>query len=527
MTRQHERGGRRIALVQVEDLAWAAGTVDSHRRFNVAEPLGLLSLEAYVAREGHCVELFHPRKGWPRVLDDDQLARDVIAFRPDIVGISAMTVQVPGSHRLARVVKRALPRAAVVVGGDHFSTCPGDLASFEAFDGVVAGEGEANLDWIARHVEEGAPTADLPAGVFWKSGSEIRGGGLGAGVARLDDLPWPSRHRGLLRSSSVGALMWPPRSEQTGAVSVSLSRGCPYTCTYCDAKAMWGGRVRWRTPADVARELTAVRRQHGVNCAFVVDLTFNVRRDVCLEFCREMKRQKPGVSWYVLLRPGNPNDRVRADAELLEALRDAGCTKVGFGLETIDEQIGTDLRRKPNTEYLRWLLRVTDGLGMLSKVFLMIGHPDEDAASYYGELAQTLESLGPDEVRVSFLTPFPGTALWVQHRNRVRADVDYSRYTTFEPILQHPAMTFEALRDVRFRLLARYYSSPGYRARVTDKIGKFSHLDRSFGEFFDELGRGLPRPSASTSRPTSCGGRLSAGGVRPGIGDAAVGRGAT
>jgi len=52
--------------------------------------------------------------------------------------------------------------------------------------------------------------------------------------------------------------------------SVQFSRGCPFTCEFCDIIVTFGRRPRLKTPAQVIAELDGLRRA-GMRIAFVVD----------------------------------------------------------------------------------------------------------------------------------------------------------------------------------------------------------------------------------------------------------------
>lgn len=244
--------------------------------------------------------------------------------------------------------------------------------------------------------------------------------------------------------------------------------------------------MNWREPDALVEELRTARDKFGVDTAFFVDLTFNSDRDKVSEVCHALENANLGISWYVLLRPGNPNDRIKVDRPMLEALKGAGCIKVGFGAETLSPAIGKSLRRASINDYLIDLMRWTDEIGILSKIFFIIGHPSE-TNEYYQSLSTYLEVLGADEVRISFLTPFPGTGLWNTYKGKLPTPAKYEDYTTFRPILPHPVFSSAELQDLRRDLLAKYYFSSKYFQRVAEKIKNHSYLDESFSEFFEYL----------------------------------------
>jgi radical SAM superfamily enzyme YgiQ (UPF0313 family) len=469
--------------------------------YNLAEPLGLLCLDAWLRQHGHEVLLLHPHCELNTVLSETDILQRAVSFRPDLAGFSSMTNQVPVTARLAKRLKTAIPGLPLVVGGDHFSSCPGDLAAYESFDFAVCGEGESAMLWLASNAHlPPAARSDLPNGIYWKDEEGVHGIGRTERAANLDALPYPRRYAGLVHWSEVGMLMWPPRSRQTGMVSLYASRGCPYSCTYCNARLIWGKGVGWRSSACVVDELRAARDQFGVNTAFFVDLTFNADMAAAHALCDAIAEADLGVSWYVLARPGNPQDRIRVDRPLLEVMQRAGCAKVGFGVETVSPAVARQLRRAQGNDYLFQIARWTDELGILSKAFLIIGHPAEDEA-YYEYLGSYLDSLSVDEVRVSFLTPFPGTPLWDAHRHELPGRQDYDKFTTFRPILPHPCFAAPQLEQIRLDLLRRYYSSPRYLQRVREKVRHHPWLHDSFEVFLGAVRTELDISAAMAELP--------------------------
>lgn len=478
---------KRICLIQCAGGETGKADAPPLSTYNVAEPLGLLCLDAWLRHHGHDVLLLHPHLEPDACLSETELVRRATSYRPDFVGFSAMTNQVPATARVATRLREIMPRVPVIVGGDHFSSCPHDLAYFEMFDFAVCGEGEPALAWLLDNASL-SPALRTPAlpGIYWLESGTVHGSGRTQRITNISALPPPSRYPGLLHWGEVGMLMWPPQSLQTGMMSLYASRGCPYSCSYCNARLVWGKGMHWRHPTCVVEEMREVRDRHGINTAFFVDLTFNADMEQAHLLCEALSAANLGISWYVLARPGNPQDRIRVDRPLLEAMRRAGCVKVGFGVETVSPTVARSLRRAKCGEYVIQLARWMDELGMISKAFLLMGHSAEDD-DYYGYLRDYLDELNADEIRISFLTPFPGTQLWETHRDELPDWPDYGRFTTFRPILPHPAFTPAQLEMVRFNLLRRFYFSRRYARRVEAKICAHPHLKESFDVFQESI----------------------------------------
>jgi len=471
----------RIALIQI-DPSPRGGSDIPFSHYNQAEPLGLLSLASALEQGNHEVILIHPNVDHPNPFSSHRALRSIRRFRPDILAVSCMTRQVPAARAFVADARLIVPESLTVVGGDHFSATPHDLALFPEFDVAVSGEGEVALQWIIDHRREQWEIHTVPTGVYWRNGNRIEGHGVASRIGKLDALPPPKRLYSLLASSYVGTLMYPPRSQQTGMASVYASRGCPYSCSYCDAAQVWGKRIVERSPEQVVDELREVIRQHGVNTAFFVDLTFNVNRRRLLELCATLEQAQLELSWYVLLRPGAPNSPLHVDRQVLEALKRAGCMKVGFGVETISPEISKDLNRLKGNGHLIEATRIMDELGILSKAFFIIGHPAENS-DYHHQLVEYLNQLCADEIRMSFLTPFPGTPLWHQYKDQLPRPENYEAYSTFEPLISHPVFSVEELHRIRLTILSQYYSGKSYREHVIAKVQAHPNLGKAFHEF--------------------------------------------
>jgi anaerobic magnesium-protoporphyrin IX monomethyl ester cyclase len=97
--------------------------------------LGLAYLAAASERRGDEV----------RVLDmqaeDTPLERVVTEHSPDVVGITATTIQIESAWRFARGLKR-LTDARIVLGGSHPTVLPAESVERPEIDAVVRGEGE-------------------------------------------------------------------------------------------------------------------------------------------------------------------------------------------------------------------------------------------------------------------------------------------------------------------------------------------------------------------------------------------------
>jgi radical SAM superfamily enzyme YgiQ (UPF0313 family) len=282
--------------------------------------------------------------------------------------------------------------------------------------------------------------------------------------------------------------MYPTRSEQKGVACLAYSRGCPYGCSYCASKSIWGKIVKWRSAKNTVDELKQVQRRFGTNTAFFTDLTFNLEKDKVLELCREITEQKISVNWYAMLRIVSPDGSLLVDEELLDAMKKAGCSKIGYGLESLIPEIQEKYDKRGEINILEQVLDYGNQIGIINKAFLIIGEPRFETRETLELTKELLRGLSLDELRISFLTPFPNTLTCFESKQEKRMlTKDWSRYTSDEPILKADNLTREELVEAREEIFKDFYQNPNYEKRIRFKVKRFPHLKKSYEEYFEFL----------------------------------------
>ena len=199
------------------------------RRRSLLPPLGLITVAALL-----------PRNWELRLVDLDvePLTDEQIRWA-DVVMLSGMLVQRPSLHEVLGRCRKLGVRT--VVGGPYATALPRELA---LADHVVAGEGEDLVPILA---------ADLEAGRAQHLYREDGKPDMGASpLPRYDLLKRGAYHQ----------------------MSLQYSRGCPFTCEFCDIIVMYGRKPRTKTGRQVIAELEAIRDTGFAGDVFFVDDNF-------------------------------------------------------------------------------------------------------------------------------------------------------------------------------------------------------------------------------------------------------------
>lgn len=473
----------KIALMSLLSSEQMRAREEGWHTFNDLEPFGLECVGAIAKQEGHDVKLFHPYQSANPT--EQELTRNILSYRPDVLGISSLTNTFPRSMTIAREIKRNMPKVKVVLGGDHITSYPKDVENNPEIDIAVRGEGETTFREL---LQNNFQNLEIPGIAYSKAGSLRLTPWRNRSLTRAD-FPRAIRDREILAKSRVGSLMFPSLSKQTGAASLMLNFGCPLGCTYCTETTVGKGKVGKDKPDNVVQEIGQLKQDFGVNTAMFTDLTFNLYSERAEELCKKLAKASLGVNWYSMLRVTSPNGTPLVKNSLLEAMVAGGASKIAFGIESTQNEAIRDYNRSVSIDEDERVLREIDRLGALSKVFLIIGHPKE-RRDYYDLIIQNLKRLTPDEVRISYITPFPGTEIWkskIETSEWKLTSKNWSEYTTFQQVLEMEHSTKGELDIQRKRILKEYYSSPEFERHWKQKISANPHLEQSYREFFEFL----------------------------------------
>jgi radical SAM superfamily enzyme YgiQ (UPF0313 family) len=313
------------------------------------------------------------------VLRDEMVtdfSQSILDFEPSIVLFSVWSNQWHRAVAVGTSLKAAAPRLPLWVGGVHVTAVPSSIPP-SPFDCAVAGEGEDLVSAIVREPRKHPLTRTIN----------------GRLVEKLDDLPTP-----VLEIFS--------RDDIREYPSVMFSRGCPYQCTYCMSRnGGLGGTVRWKSPERAVQEILDLVRYAGPEEFYIDDDTFLKNPKWVRAFCK-LYTHTASTPFYCNARP----ETVRLD--LLQLLRDAGCSGVGIGIESGSESIRERVLMRPMTdETIIAAFATAREAGLLTWSFNMVGIPGETPADINATI-ELNEKAAVDFVRVSVFTPYPGTPLY-------------------------------------------------------------------------------------------------------------------
>ena len=256
------------------------------------------------------------------------VAEEVIAYDPDVVGGSAFLWSFPFLLSVASAVKADDPARLIVFGGPSARPVMLDhephRSRAQSVDVLVTGEGEDTFREIVALAD--------------RSPASLR---TVPGVALRDAARWhetPARAQG-----DLNVLPSPYRMELIGPGALGILqtyRGCPFTCSFCEWGTMESPK-RVRDVASLTAEFAAMERL-GMRTAMLADAGLNLN-GAAFQNLRAAADETGFLEWRGLICEVYP---AKVSREHLDFLAAVGNPYVGVGLQSFDPAVLAQVDRK-------------------------------------------------------------------------------------------------------------------------------------------------------------------------------------
>lgn len=423
-------------------------------------PLGLGYLAARLRQCGHEVSILdctflQRRAALEKALD----------WAGDVVGLYSMFPFHQDSIDFARQLRG---KCRLLVTGGPMPSCD-PLHFARDFDVVVRGEGENALAEIIAAYETKTPLDKI-------SGITYRPDGNGQFMttptrqleANLDSLPLPARD---LLPNSDYIVYWRRRAGNA-TTTVLTSRGCPFDCEFC-SNAVFGNTYRERSADNVLDEVESALRL-GYDRIHFADDVFTLRKSRLLAVCDGIRARKLHFAWECLCRVD------LFDLEMAKAMKEAGCDRVFFGIESANETTLKTMRKRLTPAVARRAVSITGQAGLRTGAFFILCYPGDTDESVL-ETIRFANSLPLDYVSFTLPYPIPGTALHQRMKDRlrksykVRGNIVTEHFLTYDADFSDAKMKFAILKGKAEFKLRKMLGEKGqfatrYLEKATDTV---------------------------------------------------------
>ena len=183
--------------------------------------------------------------------------------------------------------------------------------------------------------------------------------------------------------------------EKKQQVVITVARGCPYNCPYCNAVLYYGKKERRREPKEIINYINSLDYEYFK--FFAPDFTLNEEK--AMELCQELIKNKKKIKWSCTTRPD-----LLKNEELIKCMAQSGCYKIAIGIESVEKEDLESIHKRYDNEVIVQGIKLLKKYGIEYKALVMFGVPNQTKES----IAYTLDFLNKYEVNIrpTAYTPF-------------------------------------------------------------------------------------------------------------------------
>jgi radical SAM superfamily enzyme YgiQ (UPF0313 family) len=394
----------------------------------VFPPLGLLTVSALLP------------SSWERKLVDlnvQSLKTSDIEWA-DMIFATAMLVQ---KDSLKQVVQRckALGKK-VVLGGPYVTTTIEDLPDA---DHIFLGEAETTLPQFVEDLARGEAKRSYQA----------------TERPPLSATPLPHFHLVDMKRYS--------------AMSVQYSRGCPFSCEFCDIIEIYGRIPRTKSNQQILEEFNALRRLGWRGTVFIVDDNFIGNKKNVRQLLPKLAQWQREHNYpFSLITESSVN--LADDEALLASMRDSGFRRVFLGIETPVEESLKEAQKSQNRGSLLNSVKKIQSYGMEVMAGFIVGF-DNDPEDIFQRQIDFIRKSAIPLAMVGLLNALPDTQLWkrLEREGRLLGEASGNNTVcTFNfKTRMDPAFLVQGYQSI----MRTIYSPREYYQRVLDSMKRTRH----------------------------------------------------
>jgi len=313
--------------------------------------------------------------------DPEKLARRIVSFEPDVIGLSVYIFNSEETKKLIQVLCKWMPQVKIVLGGPEVTYHPNPWFDL-SITAIVRGEGEE---------------------VFWQA------------IDGHWDLPGILTRKNQFTSVLQVDLKNLEGKESPYFLSVDLadinqrylymetSRGCPFRCAYCLSSAEDGMRY---FSMDYLKTTFERLRSYDIRQVKFLDRTFNVRPENALVLAKQLASFSTSTSFHVEL----VGDTLSEPLKQFFLAQDPNRFRFEIGVQSFYLPTLKEVGRFSDIPTLKATIRQFSDAHMHQHTDLIAGLPFEDLTQFKDSMQQLFE-LYPYEIQVGILKLLHGTRL--------------------------------------------------------------------------------------------------------------------
>ena len=293
----------------------------------------------------------------------EKMLASILEDQPDLIGVSiTATSQIIPGLTLCRLIKEAKPDIHLTIGGSIFTRLVDNLrrctSLFEFADDFIVFEGETALLELVNQLSGKRDMSKVPNLIYRQNGKITVNQPFYS--ENINDLPAPNYD-----GFPLGTYLAPET-----VLPVQFSRGCYYKdCAFC-ALTLDHQNFRQKDPGRTVDDLQKLSEKYQTPYFFFTDECLALSPTKRL--CQQMIERNLNLQWTCEMRFEKNLSR-----DLLSLMRDAGCLKIVFGLESFNQRVMDFMKKGIKQESVRRITEDCLDLGIAIHCYIIVGFPTE------------------------------------------------------------------------------------------------------------------------------------------------------
>ena len=399
----------------------------------VHPPLGLLTVAAMLPGR------------WEKKLIDMNVSKlkDKHLLWADYVFIGAMAVQKVSVREIIERCK--LAGVKTVAGGPLFTASPED---YPDVDHLVLNEAECTLSPFIFDLYRGKAKHIYTSKIF----------------PDLTKTPVP---------------LWNlVKMNKYHSMNLQYSRGCPFSCEFCDITTLYGRKTRSKTTAQVINELEALYKAGWRGSIFFVDDNFIGNKKLLKDHVLPAMIDWMKIKRYPFDLATEASINLADDEHLIRQMIRAGFEGVFIGIETPDDRALEECNKFQNRgrDLLAGVKRIQQ-LGLRVRGGFIVGF-DSDGPDIFERQIRFIQESRIVTAMVGMLNAPTGSKLYERLRSEGRLEKDITGDNTDFSTNIIPKMGHDKLTAGYREVLSGIYSPRAYYERLKAYLKEYRPLEK-------------------------------------------------
>ncbi len=361
----------------------------------------------------------------------------------DYVFISAMYIQKESVSKIIDLCEKY--KVKIVAGGPLFTQ---EYNNYPRIDHFILNEAEITLPPFLQDLTEGKPKRIYETDHY----------------ADMTVSPVPDYH--LLSRKDYASM------------NIQISRGCPFSCDFCEITSLLGHKVRMKSTRQVLDELEALYELNWRGPVSIVDDNFigNKKevKDNLLPAMREWMKNHKFPFEFTTQASINLAD----DEELMSLMTDSGINASFIGIETPDETTLESCHKVQNkNRNLLQSIKKIQQAGMQVSGGFIVGF-DSDTSSVFQRQIDFIQQSGIVSAMVGLLNAPKNTKLYKQMKEENRLTSEASGNNTDSSMNFMPKMGYDELLEGYNDIIKGIYGIKPYYKRLREMLLTYNRVYR-------------------------------------------------